>query len=267
MVIIFTRSISHVIVRVTWKRLRDQCSCLAVREVFRSFLRSPTVVCDLALGGLHFEMYASGIKLPKLVGKRSGSASGYPKLPVAIGGKYYSVNKRNGCRLPPIISIVEPQLPQIEAKSIPYRGKRIVTQLPVVKDIVAQQGKNSVSSSDCQYKMFRLSSSESSSFDVDDGDCPVPLLKLPANINDYHDSEAKEQCSIVNLDIPLPDPKPLLYHHKYIEGGFAGRANMKQRPTTTKPGARACKSIGSIIDEIKFDFDATDGLSKSTELL
>ena len=38
------------------------------------------------------------------------------------------------------------QLPQIEAKSISYSDKQIVTQLPVVEDIVAQQGKNSDSS-------------------------------------------------------------------------------------------------------------------------
>ena len=33
---------------------------------------------------------------------------------------------------------------------------------------------------------------------IDDDDRPLPLLKLPANINDY--SAVNEQCSIINLD-------------------------------------------------------------------
>ena len=135
-------------------------------------------------------MYARDFKLPKLVaGKRD---SGYPKLPVATGGKYSGSKNRHGCRLPPI---VKPQLPQIEAKSITYRGKRIVIQLPsaIEPHIVARhvrQGKNSDSSSDSssdwQHKMCSLSSDEYfSSFDVDDDNYPVPLLKLPAAIINF----------------------------------------------------------------------------------
>ena len=92
----------------------------------------------------------------------------------------------------------------------------------------------------------------------------VPLLKLPANYANISDNSAvNEQCSIVNIDLSLFLTQPPLLSRCKDKGGFARRANMKPPTTATKPGERGHKSISKdlpTINEIKFDFDSTDGL-------
>ena len=178
-------------------------------------------------------MYSSDFKLPKLVGKRP--CSNFPKLPGANSGKSYG--KSYGCRLPPITDSSSLVKTKSDSSRIDWLYKKI-----------------SLSSSD-----FSFTFSDSDHSDDDDF-WDVPMLKLPAKNISHGDNSA------VNIDsIPLPDPTPFLNRCE-DKGGFAIRAkNMKPPTTATKPAEHGHKSISKdlpTINEMKFDFDSTIGLSK-----
>ena len=174
------------------------------------------------------EMYSSDFKLPKLVGKRP--CSNFPKLPCANSGKSYG--KSYGCRLPPITDSSSLVKTKSDSSRIDWLYKKI-----------------SLSSSD-----FSFTFSVDSDHSDDDDFLDVPMLKLPAkNISDN---------SAVNIDsIPLPDPTPLLSRCK-DKGGFARRANMKPPTIAGEHGHKSISKDLPTINEMKFDFDSTNDLSK-----
>ncbi len=124
--------------------------------------------------------------------------------------------------------------------------------------VPTQQPKNIENHSDewivnCDNNMLSLSS---------DSDCdysPVPLLNLPTNINDYSNNE---HCSIVNLNIILPHPKPSRSNH--IE-----RGERFDRSIKTSHQSKRDKEFKKtpIINKMKFDFDATDSFSELQSII
>ncbi len=253
-------------------------------------------------------MYASDFKLPKLVVKRLSVNGTKSRLTPSL------------LQLPPIgksYSFVE-QLPQIEAKAIPFHGRMSdcnVSQLFVANDVTADKPSQFVRTAPrmssriksckpfmrtptgsicsdpygqfglvCEGKSSLLNSSKSGvvsrtkqpsqyiedhsddEWIVDDNrlslspdsDCvysPVPLLNLPTNINDF--SANNEHCSIVNLNILLPDPKPTHCNRK--KGERFGRP-IKTNHQLKKDKAETITKKTSIINELKFDF--TDDFSE-----